>query len=67
MGTTAPLADPAHPGVAAAVLGITGRMVEDHYNRATQADVAHRFQASLAKERARLQSLARREFRARRR
>lgn len=63
MGTTAPLADPAHPGVAAAVLGVSGRMVEEHYNRASQADVAHRFQASLSQERGRLQSLARREFR----
>ena len=67
MGTTAPLVDPAHPGVAAAIMGITGKMVEDHYNRATQADVAQRFHASLAKERTKLQSLARREFRATRR
>ena len=63
LGTTAPLADPAHPGVAAAILGISGRMVEDHYNRANQAAVAHRFHASLLEDRARLQSLARRGFR----
>ena len=63
LGTTAPLKDPAHPGVAAAILGISGRMVEEHYNRASRADVADRFHAALSKERANLQSLARREFR----
>ena len=35
LGTTVPLADPAHPGVAASILGISGHMVEQHYNRAT--------------------------------
>ena len=62
MGTTAPLVDPAHPGVATAILGITERILTKHYNRATQTDVAHRFHASLLQERTRLQSLARREF-----
>jgi hypothetical protein len=66
IGTTAPLKDPAHPGVAAAVLGISGHMVEEHYNRATQADVAMRFHATLSEQRAGLQSLARRGFRQRR-
>ncbi len=65
MGTTAPLTDPAHPGVAAAILGISGHMVEDHYNRATQADVANQFHASLHKERLSLRSIARWEFRRR--
>ena len=63
IGTTAPLTDPAHPGVAASILGISGRMVEQHYNRASQADVTQKFQASLQAQRARLESLARREFR----
>jgi hypothetical protein len=63
VGTTAPLKDPGHPGVAASMLGISGHMVEEHYNRATQADVANRFHASLRKQRACLQSLARRGFR----
>ncbi len=62
MGTTAPLTDPAHPGVAAAVLGISSHMVEQHYNRASQADVAESFHASLREQRAHLQSLGRREF-----
>ena len=63
LGTTAPLKDPSHPGVAAAILGISGRMVEEHYNRASQADVADRFHAALSKERGDLKSLAQREFR----
>ena len=63
LGTTTPLKDPTHPGVAAAILGISSRMVEEHYNRASQADVADRFHAALSKERGSLQSLARREFR----
>jgi hypothetical protein len=63
LGTTAPLADPAHPGVAAAILGISGPMVEQHYNRATQADVASRFQGTLGKTRAERRFVAQREFR----
>ena len=63
MGTTAPMADPAHPGVAAAILGISGHTVEKHYNRASQADVALKFHASIRKDRARLRSIAGREFR----
>lgn len=63
LGTTAPLADPASPGVAAAILGITAHMVEQHYNRATQADVAHKFQRSLGKTRASRRLVAQREFR----
>jgi site-specific recombinase XerD len=62
LGTTAPLADPAHPGVAAAILGVSGHMVEQHYNRASQADVAHRFHDSLGKTRASVRLTARRAF-----
>jgi site-specific recombinase XerD len=62
LGTTAPLADPAHPGVAAAILGISSHMVEQHYNRATQADVARQFHLSLGKARANSRPIARREF-----
>lgn len=65
LGTSAPLADPAHPGVGAAILGITGRMVEQHYNRASRAAVADTFQQSLSKARAASRSLAAREFRRR--
>ena len=62
LGTTAPLVDPAHPGVAAAILGISGHMVEQHYNRATQANVAQKFLQSLGKTRADRNSVASREF-----
>ena len=62
LGTSAPLADPAHPGVAAAVLGISGRMVEQHYNRASQADVAAQFGATLEEARAKHRILASRAF-----
>lgn len=62
LGTSAPLADPAHPGVAASVLGISGRMVEQHYNRASQAEVAAKFGASLEESRAQHRILARRGF-----
>ena len=62
LGTTAPLADPAHPGVAASILGISGHMVEQHYNRATRADAANKFLGSLSKTRAAFRSVARREF-----
>jgi site-specific recombinase XerD len=62
MGTTAPLADPAHPGVAAAILGVSGHMVEQHYNRASQADVAIKFHGSLSKMRTARRSFAHREF-----
>jgi hypothetical protein len=63
MGTTAPLVDPSHPGVAAAILGISARTVETHYNRASHVDVANKFHKSLRKDRAAIQSIARREFR----
>jgi site-specific recombinase XerD len=62
LGTSAPLADPAHPGVAAAILGISGHMVEQHYNRATQADVAAKFHRSLGKTRAGARGIAQRAF-----
>jgi site-specific recombinase XerD len=62
LGTSAPLTDPAHPGVAAAILGISPKMVEAHYNRASQAQVAGRFLESLCKQRVALKARARREF-----
>lgn len=62
IGTTGPLKDPEYPGVAAAILGITGRMVEKHYNRADKAKAATRFHAGLREDRKRSLSLARRAF-----
>lgn len=37
IGTTAPLLDPANPGVAAGLLGISPEVLERHYNRAGQS------------------------------
>lgn len=67
IGTTGPLKDPEYPGVAAAILGISGRMVEKHYNRADKAKAATRFHASLREDRKRSRSLAHRAFSKRRR
>jgi integrase len=36
IATTAALRDPAHPGLAAGLLGITSPVIEEHYNRAGQ-------------------------------
>jgi hypothetical protein len=57
----APLKDPAHPGVAA-ILGISGQVMQAHYNRADKAKAAQRFHASLREDRKQTQSLARRAF-----
>jgi hypothetical protein len=65
MGTTAPLRDPAHPGVAAAIPGISKHVAEKHYNRASQIDVSHKFHGSLRQDRADLRSRALRKFRQR--
>jgi site-specific recombinase XerD len=62
IGTCGPLKDPEYPGVAAAILGIAGRMVEAHYNRANGARAARRFHTSLQEDRKRTRSLARRAF-----
>jgi integrase len=36
IGTTAPLRDPRHPGLAAGLLGISAEVLEQHYNRSGQ-------------------------------
>jgi integrase len=56
--------DPKNPGVAAAVLGISEAVLNDHYRRGRQADAALKTQAHLHAERARTQLTADREFRA---
>lgn len=43
IGTTAPLRDPGHPGVAAGLLGISAEILEQHYNRAGQSQAATTF------------------------
>jgi hypothetical protein len=67
MGTSAPLHDPAHPGVASAILNNSSRMVEKHYNLASAAQAAVSFHATLRDARAHTKSLAQRELRKRRR
>lgn len=62
LGTTAPIVDPANPGVAASVLGIGARMVEMHYNRAENHVAADGLRDALEAERASLAPLARRLF-----
>ena len=44
IGTTAPQVDPSASGIAAAVLGITPGMVEEHYNRGTQWQAGELYQ-----------------------
>lgn len=53
LATTAAYADPANPGLAAAVLAISEPVVEAHYNQARQDLAARRFQENLRRERAR--------------
>ena len=67
MGTTGPMEDPTHPGVAASILNITGRVLQEHYTRAGEAEAAQRFLASLVKQREHTRTLASREFRQKRR
>ena len=43
IGTTAPLLDPAHPGVAAGMLGISKKVLELHYNRSGQVQATTTF------------------------
>lgn len=43
IATTSVLVDPAHPGLAAALLGISGRVVEDHYRLAGPSKAAMAF------------------------
>ena len=43
IATTATLRDPANPGLAAGVLGISGQVLEEHYNRAGQSQAAAMF------------------------
>lgn len=64
MGTVAPMVDPAHPGVAAAIMGNTASVLEEHYNRANSAFAAQSYHATLFREREKTKGMAEREFRA---
>jgi hypothetical protein len=54
IGTTAPMRDPSHPGVAAGLLGISPGVLELHYNRAGQSQAATRFDQALTQRHKRL-------------
>ena len=62
IGTTAPLMAPDRPGIGAALLGISGRIHEKHYDRGKRAEAGEIFSGGLdedrAEARAYLQSLA---------
>ena len=63
LGTTAPMMDPGNPGVAAAILGISGAVHEAHYIRAGQTEAADRLAETIRLARAETESLARRAYR----
>jgi len=54
IATTSTLRDPAHPGLAAGLLGISGPVIEEHYNRAGQSQAAAMFDKALAQRQGRL-------------
>lgn len=62
IGTTAPLMAPDTPGIGAALLGISGRVHEQHYDRGKRAEAGRTYLTGLdedrAEARAYLQSLA---------
>jgi site-specific recombinase XerD len=61
-GTRAPISDPARPGAVAAMLGNSKAVLEKVYNLGQQQEAARQFQASLKKERQRLEGVALRAF-----
>jgi hypothetical protein len=60
VGTYAPTDDPEHPGVATALLAISGAMHQKHYNRAQDHIAETRYNEALREERAKNLTLARR-------
>jgi hypothetical protein len=56
------MANPQNPGLAAAVLGITEKVVAEHYRKGSQAHAAIALQDHLKTERARTKPVADREF-----
>lgn len=63
LGSTAPTRHPTHPGVAAAILGIDRKTLQDHYNVAGETEAATAYLDGLRRDRQRTQSLARRAYR----
>jgi hypothetical protein len=62
IATTGPIEDPRAPGAAAATLGISAAVAEEHYNRGGQAEAATRFHRELAREREETRRAASRHF-----
>jgi site-specific recombinase XerC len=62
IGTTGPIEDPAAAPASGALLGITGRVHEMHYNRGRRAAAAKRFHEGLARLRRETGGLAERLF-----
>jgi hypothetical protein len=56
--TTATLRDPDHPGLAVGVLGISGHVLEEHYNRAGQSQAVMMFDKAAARRLAKLRRAA---------
>lgn len=63
IGSSMAHAEPESPGVAAAVLGISERILRQHYDRASQERAAAAFHAELMTERDRTDGVAARAFR----
>jgi integrase len=58
IATTATLRDPDHPGLAVGVLGISGHVLDEHYNRAGQSQAVTMFDKAIARRCARLRRAA---------
>jgi hypothetical protein len=54
----APVVRHTHPGLAVGVLGISGAVLEEHYNRAGQSQAVTMFDQAAARRRARLRRAA---------
>ena len=63
LGTSAPIADPAHPLLGAAILGNSPTVFQKYYNIGGQQEASAAFQRGLREEREKLQGLAERLFR----
>jgi site-specific recombinase XerD len=58
IATSATLRDPDHPGLAVGVLGISGHVLEEHYNRAGQSQAVTMFDKAVARRRTKLRRAA---------
>lgn len=58
IATTATLRDPENPGLAVGLLGISGQVLEDHYNRAGQSQASTMFDKAMARRHAKLRGAA---------